>query len=128
MSAMSKNALTELRLMVLSEFFTRMLIRTSKRRLTLKDFWLIRRLTFVLTRGTMFTAAASRFPSIKSTGLTSQEFCERLLYEKKVATVPGDAFGALGEGHIRCSCASSNANIAEAVRRIGEFTAGLDLR
>lgn len=61
------------------------------------------------------------FPSIASTGLTSQEFCERLLYEKKVATVPGDAFGTLGEGHIRCSCAASNQNIVEAARRIGEF-------
>ena len=65
------------------------------------------------------------FPSIKSTGLSSQEFCERLLYEKKVATVPGDAFGSLGEGHIRCSCASSNQNIIEAARRIGEFVEGL---
>jgi len=65
------------------------------------------------------------FPSIKNTGLTCQEFCERLLYEKKVATVPGDAFGALGADHIRCSCASSTANIIEAVKRIGEFVAGL---
>ena len=65
------------------------------------------------------------FPSIKSTGLSCQEFCERLLYEKKVATVPGDAFGAMGEGHIRCSCASSTANIIEAVKRIGEFVEGL---
>lgn len=61
------------------------------------------------------------FPSIKETGLTSQTFCERLIYEKKVATVPGDAFGTLGEGHIRCSCAASNQNIIEASRRIGEF-------
>lgn len=65
------------------------------------------------------------FPSVAETGLNSQEFCERLLYEKKVATVPGDAFGKLGEGHIRCSCASSTANIIEAVNRIGEFVAGL---
>ena len=65
------------------------------------------------------------FPSVKNTGLTSQEFCERLLFEKKVATVPGDAFGKLGEGHIRCSCASSTANIIEAVKRIGEFVNGL---
>ena len=65
------------------------------------------------------------FPSVAETGLSSQEFCERLLYEKKVATVPGDAFGKLGEGHIRCSCASSTANIIEAVNRIGEFVAGL---
>ena len=65
------------------------------------------------------------FPSVKETGLSSQEFCQRLLYEKKVATVPGDAFGQLGQGHIRCSCASSTANIVEAVARIGEFVAGL---
>lgn len=65
------------------------------------------------------------FPSVANTGLSSQEFCERLLYEKKVATVPGDAFGALGEGHIRCSCAASTANIAAAVDRIGEFVAHL---
>lgn len=65
------------------------------------------------------------FPSVADTGLTSQEFCERLLFEKKVATVPGDAFGARGEGHIRCSCAASNANIAEALDRIGEFMADI---
>ncbi len=65
------------------------------------------------------------FPSVRGTGLSSQTFCERLLYDKKVATVPGDAFGSLGEGHIRCSCASSNQNIVEAVRRIGEFVSEL---
>ena len=40
------------------------------------------------------------FPCIKSTGLTSQEFCQRLIFEKKVAVVPGDAFGSCGEGFI----------------------------
>ncbi|MDD6884512.1 MAG: aminotransferase class I/II-fold pyridoxal phosphate-dependent enzyme [Eubacteriales bacterium] len=65
------------------------------------------------------------FPSIRETGLTSQKFCERLLMEKQVAVVPGDAFGSLGEGHIRCSCAASNQNIAEAVKRIGEFVRSL---
>ena len=65
------------------------------------------------------------FPSVKSTGLSSEEFCERLLYEHKVAAVPGTAFGALGEGHIRCSAASSNDNIARALERIGEFVAKL---
>ena len=65
------------------------------------------------------------FPSVRGTGLSSQTFCERLLYDKKVATVPGDAFGSLGEGHIRCSCASSNQNIVEAVRRIEEFVSEL---
>jgi len=65
------------------------------------------------------------FPAITSTGLSTQDFCERLLFEKKVATVPGDAFGSMGEGHIRCSCASSTANIIEAVKRIGDFVVGL---
>jgi aminotransferase len=65
------------------------------------------------------------FPSIASTGLSSQEFCEKLLYGKMVATVPGDAFGTLGEGHIRCSCAASNANIVEAVARIRAFVEAL---
>ena len=41
------------------------------------------------------------FPSVKDFGLTSEEFCKQLLYEAKVATVPGNAFGACGEGYIR---------------------------
>ena len=53
------------------------------------------------------------FPSIKSTGLTSEEFCERLLYEEKVATVPGSAFGESGEGHIRISYAYSLKHLME---------------
>ena len=61
------------------------------------------------------------FPSIKSTGLTSEEFCQRLLYAKKVALVPGDAFGASGEGHVRASYCYSLSHIKEALRRIGEF-------
>ena len=61
------------------------------------------------------------FPSIKSTGLTSEEFCERLLYSKKVALVPGDAFGASGEGHVRASYCYSLSHIKEALERIGEF-------
>ncbi len=61
------------------------------------------------------------FPSIKSTGLSSEEFCERLLYRKKVAVVPGNAFGESGEGHIRASYCYSIMHIEEALRRIGEF-------
>ena len=61
------------------------------------------------------------FPSIRSTGMKSEEFCEKLLYEHRVATVPGTAFGALGEGHIRCSAASSNENIRKALDRIKSF-------
>ena len=61
------------------------------------------------------------FPSIQSTGLSSEEFCERLLKAEKVAVVPGNAFGASGEGFIRCSYASSMENIKEALKRIEHF-------
>ena len=61
------------------------------------------------------------FPSIKSTGMTSEEFCEKLLYSKKVALVPGDAFGMSGEGHVRASYCYSLSHINEALDRIGEF-------
>ena len=56
-----------------------------------------------------------------STGLTSDEFCERLLYSKRVAVVPGGAFGASGEGFIRVSYSYSIRHITEALRRIEAF-------
>lgn len=61
------------------------------------------------------------FPSIKSTGMTSEEFCEKLLHSKKVAVVPGTAFGDSGEGFIRASYCYSVEHINEAIRRIDEF-------
>lgn len=61
------------------------------------------------------------FPSIKSTGMSSEEFCEKLLYSKKVAVVPGTAFGESGEGFIRASYCYSVEHIKEAITRIGEF-------
>lgn len=61
------------------------------------------------------------FPSIQSTGLTSDEFCESCLREKKVAVIPGNAFGSSGEGFIRCSYAYSIENINEALNRIEAF-------
>ncbi|MEE1238582.1 MAG: aminotransferase class I/II-fold pyridoxal phosphate-dependent enzyme [Acutalibacteraceae bacterium] len=61
------------------------------------------------------------FPSIKSTGMTSEEFCEKLLYSKNVAVVPGTAFGDSGEGFIRASYCYSVEHIKEAISRIGEF-------
>ncbi|MDO5397315.1 MAG: aminotransferase class I/II-fold pyridoxal phosphate-dependent enzyme [bacterium] len=63
------------------------------------------------------------FPCIKSTGMTSEEFCNRLLQEEKVAVVPGNAFGESGEGFIRCSYAYSIDNIKEALTRIERFVA-----
>lgn len=61
------------------------------------------------------------FPSIKSTGMTSEEFCEKLLYEEKVAVVPGNAFGKCGEGFIRCSYAYSIDEIKNALNKIENF-------
>lgn len=61
------------------------------------------------------------FPCIKSTGMSSEEFCERLLEEQKVAVVPGNAFGESGEGFVRVSYAYSLKHILEALRRIEEF-------
>ncbi|MDQ0216499.1 aminotransferase [Oikeobacillus pervagus] len=61
------------------------------------------------------------FPSIKSTGLSSEEFAEKLLMEQKVAVVPGNVFGKGGEGHIRCSYASSMEQLQEAIKRIKNF-------
>lgn len=61
------------------------------------------------------------FPCIRSTGLMSEEFCERLLYAERVAVVPGTAFGQGGEGFIRASYCYSTDHIKEALRRIGKF-------
>jgi aminotransferase len=58
------------------------------------------------------------FPDISSTGLTSEEFAERLLIEEKVAVVPGNAFGPSGEGFVRCSYAASMEDLGEAFRRM----------
>ena len=66
------------------------------------------------------------FPSIISTGLTSEEFCERLLYEERVAAVPGSAFGSSGEGYIRISYAYSLKHLMEAMHRIEKFLEKLE--
>lgn len=61
------------------------------------------------------------FPSIQKTGLTSEEFAKQLLFDQKVAVVPGTAFGECGEGFIRCSYAYSIDNLKIALDRINEF-------
>jgi aminotransferase len=63
------------------------------------------------------------FPSVASTGLSSDEFAQRLLRESKVAAVPGNVFGLGGEGFLRCSYATSVAQLNEALERIGKFVA-----
>jgi len=61
------------------------------------------------------------FPSIKATGMNSEEFAEKLLSEEKVAVVPGTAFGPYGEGFVRCCYATSLSSIEEALRRMDRF-------
>lgn len=65
------------------------------------------------------------FPSIRRTGLTSEQFAERLLLQERVAVVPGSVFGASGEGHIRCSYASSIDALQEAMKRMNRFVESL---
>ena len=61
------------------------------------------------------------FPGIQKTGLTSEEFCTRLLKEEKVVCVPGTAFGQSGEGHIRCCYATALSQLNEALERMKRF-------
>lgn len=61
------------------------------------------------------------FPSIESTGLSAEDFCEQLIRKKRVAVIPGTAFGPGGEGHVRVSYSYSLKHIREALLRIGEF-------
>ncbi|NYT06016.1 MAG: aminotransferase class I/II-fold pyridoxal phosphate-dependent enzyme [Methanomicrobiales archaeon] len=65
------------------------------------------------------------FPSVAPTGLSDQEFAERLLTEQQVAVVPGSVFGASGTGHIRCSYATSRENLQTALSRMEAFLADL---
>jgi len=61
------------------------------------------------------------FPSIAATGLSSDEFAEKLLYEEQVAVVPGSAFGAAGEGYVRCTYCTAQEKIEQAIERMGRF-------
>lgn len=65
------------------------------------------------------------FPSITRTGLTSEDFAERLLHEEGVAVIPGDVFGPSGEGHIRCCYATAMTDLDEALRRMDRFVTKL---
>ncbi len=87
----------------------------SRRRVMVKGF-LDMGLSCFEPEGAFYT-----FPSIQSTGMDSNTFCETLLYEKKVAVVPGSAFGACGDGFIRCSYAYSIHDIETALERIEDF-------
>ncbi len=98
------------------EAVNEMLTEYDKRRRLIVDNFNRAGLTCREPKGAFYS-----FPCIKSTGLSSDEFCERLLKEKNVAVVPGTAFGAGGEGFIRASYCYSAEHIIEATRRIAEF-------
>lgn len=68
------------------------------------------------------------FPSVKKTGLTSMEFCNRLLQEQKVAVIPGDAFGNCAQGYVRCSYAYSKDIIRQCLDKIAVFVSRFDLK
>ena len=65
------------------------------------------------------------FPSVESTGLSSEEFAGRLLKDQKVAVVPGSVFGPSGEGFLRCSYATSREELIEALDRMEKFLGSL---
>ena len=65
------------------------------------------------------------FPDIRSTGLSSEEFCERFLMEEKVAVIPGNAFGPGGEGFVRACYAASMKDLAESIARMDNFLTNL---
>jgi aminotransferase len=64
------------------------------------------------------------FPSIRRTGMSSEEFCEQLLLEEKVAMIPGTAFGKGGEGFVRICYAASAKDLSESLARLGRFMEG----
>jgi len=90
----------------------------KRRNLIVREVEKIKRLSFFKPQGAFYL-----FVNIARTGLGSVDFCEKLLDMKKVACVPGIAFGS--DQHIRLSFAISEANITEGVRRIGEFVESL---
>lgn len=92
----------------------------ARRRLIVKEFNRMG-LTCFEPKGAFYV-----FPCIKSTGLSSEEFCARLVEEYKVAIVPGNAFGNSGEGYVRVSYAYSINHILEALKRIEAFLKSLE--
>ncbi len=93
----------------------------DRRRRIMLDAYREMNLSCFEPRGAFYT-----FPCIKRTGLTSQEFAERLLREQKVAVVPGTAFGESGEGFVRCSYATATDKVIEAMKRMKDFMKQFD--
>ncbi len=88
----------------------------SRRRLLVKGLNDVEGVSCITPKGAFYT-----FPNIKGTGLKSEVFAQRLLDEAKVAVVPGNTFGASGQGHVRCSYSVSKDTIKEALERMKQF-------
>jgi aminotransferase len=97
-------------------FVTEMVAEYNRRRRLIVDGFRAVGLPTFEPRGAFYA-----FPDIRVTGLTSLEFSELLLTEERVAVVPGSAFGACGEGHVRACYASGFEQIERALERIGRF-------
>ena len=102
------------------KYMKKMVAEYNKRRLLIYEGFLKAGLDAFEPKGAFYI-----FPNITKTGLTSEEFAEKLLVKEHVALVPGTAFGQCGEGHIRCSYATSTENITEALIRIKHFVENL---
>ena len=101
--------------------YVREMVRTyDRRRRIMLDAYRKMGLSCFEPRGAFYT-----FPCVRSTGLSSQEFAERLLREQKVACVPGTAFGESGEGYVRCSYATATDKVIEAMARMRAFVESL---
>jgi len=87
-----------------------------RRRLLVKGLNELPNISCIMPKGAFYA-----FPNITETGLSSEEFANRLLKEAKVAAVPGDSFGECGEGYIRCAYCVSREDINEALQRTGGF-------
>ena len=95
---------------------TRMVKEYNQRRRFMVDGFRDIGLSCFEPKGAFYT-----FPSIRITGMSSEEFAEKLLMEEKVAVVHGNAFGQYGEGHVRCCYATSLQDIEKALERMGRF-------
>jgi len=90
-------------------------IYDARRQLLVKGLNKIRGISCHMPKGAFYA-----FPNISGTGLTSEEFAEKLIKEAKVAVVPGSVFGPSGEGYVRCSYSVSTESIITALERIGK--------
>ena len=95
---------------------------SRKRHIVIEEINKIRGLEYKGSPGSFYA-----FVNIKGTGMTSQEFAEKLVVEEQVLVVPGSAFGAMGEGYVRIVFAGSDDDLREAFRRMGRFVDSLDV-